>query len=65
LLNGCKLLTHRFTLIVLCEAVNLSETVFANPPITKAISFFSHFISTTCFSPDLGPLQVLFTSELF
>jgi hypothetical protein len=30
-----------------------------HPPITKSIRFL-HFICTTCFNPDLGPLQVLF-----
>jgi hypothetical protein len=43
------------------KKVTIYEKVFANTPnITKAIRFFI----CTCFNPALGPLQVLFTTEL-
>jgi hypothetical protein len=39
-----------------------TEKVFANPPTDDKI--FSCFIWTKCFNPELGPHQVLFTTEL-
>jgi hypothetical protein len=37
------------------------EKVFANTPTNNSgNSIFSHFICTTCFNPELGPLQVFF-----
>jgi hypothetical protein len=34
------------------------------PTSYQGKKIFSHFICTTCFHPELGPIQVLFTTEL-
>jgi hypothetical protein len=45
----------------------LNEKVYANTPTNSFCNkIYLHFICicTTCFNPELGPLQVLFTNQV-
>jgi hypothetical protein len=63
-LNKVDLKQHNYILgSLICKKCKEKSFLQTHPPITKATIFFCTF-STTCFNPELGPLQVFFTTEL-
>jgi hypothetical protein len=61
--NNARIVTTELGTVATAAISTFSWKSFfykTHPPMTKENKIVSHFICTTCFNPDLGPLQLVF-----